>query len=194
MISIRSRKTLYGGPPDSNADLNASSRRWRLIGHLAPMLCFGQAYDAGATNDRRVVCFDQSDRETRSPNCHGTETSALLPGGGGVEGFPRGGPPAARRPTCAQPDRVRPRARARRPTADAQLSERAPDVGRRGVPERSEGDFGARRPLRRAGSRGSAGRDWFIVRGLLGLSHRVLLTPHHPRLPATLPWRSPDAA
>jgi hypothetical protein len=32
---MRSRETFYGGPPDSNAALNASSSRWRLIAHLA---------------------------------------------------------------------------------------------------------------------------------------------------------------
>src|SRR5207248_7962446 len=131
------RETLYGGPPDSNVVLNASSCCWRPIAHLANIVSY-TLYDAGATNDRRVVCFDRTDRAARSPKCHGTETPALLSGGRRVEGLPRGGPPAARRPTCAQPDRVRSRARARRPTSDPQLSQRPPDLGRRGVPEGSQ--------------------------------------------------------
>jgi len=41
---------------------------------------------------------------------------------------------------------------------------------------------------------GGARRDWFIVRRLLGLGHRLLLAPDHPRVPSAFPRRSADTA
>ena len=43
-------------------------------------------------------------------------------------------------------------------------------------------------------ARGAAGRDWFIVRRLLGLGHRLLLAADHPRVPSPFPRRSADTA